>query len=374
MKSRHDYSTLNIQGLNIDKLINEIRQDGVVLYDINRLAYNNVKMIVNNNDINNISEKLDNQTLIVENTFGIITYIKNFLKRIGLIIGVVLSIALIIFLSMYTLHIEIIGLDTIDRQTVLSVLNEYGIYKYKINKYDKDDLESFIMNNIEGISLISTKKIGTTLVINVKEKSSQIEENATHYVSPYNMIILDYQVYSGVSNINKGNMVKVGDVLIYPEEYIDEDGVLHLISPKAIIKATIWHTATYTFMKEETIYKPTGQSVTNFEYRIGKHTIYKKEKSHNYQYFDTKHTNQIISNNIVPISLSKTIYIETTPEVVKNDFEKSKDKIIANLNKVVYNKLSDNESVVDTIVDIKELDDRYIVNVYLECSAVINVG
>ena len=130
MKSRNDYSTLSIEGLNIEKLINNIRQDGVVVYDINRLAYNKTTLVVRTTDINKVSDRLDNQTMVVDNTYGLVNGLKGITHRIGLVIGVIISIAMVIILSMYTLHIEVVGLKDIDKSVVIDTLSNYGIHKY----------------------------------------------------------------------------------------------------------------------------------------------------------------------------------------------------------------------------------------------------
>lgn len=374
MKSRHDYSTLSIEGLNIEKLINSIRQDGVVVYDINRLAYNKTTLVVRTTDINKVSDRLDNQTMVVDNTYGLVNGLKGITHRIGLVIGVIISIAMVIVLSMYTLHIEVVGLEDIDKSVVIDTLSNYGIHKYKINKYNKKDLENYILQSIDGVSLVSTKMIGTTLIVNIKEKSSQLEPLTSNYVSPYNMIINSYEIYAGNGNIKVGDMVREGDVLIYAGEYTSQDGVLHLIAPRGTINATMWHTATYTLPKSEIVYKPTGRTITNTTYRLGDKVISKQEYDNTFQYNNTVTTSQLISYQLLPIYVDKTIYAETEPVTVQNDLSNCKDEIIANLTKVVYNKLQDNEQPVDKVVDIKELEDRYIVNVYLQCNATINVG
>ncbi len=368
MRRWSSYRQISIEGLNIEKGIDRLTHQGVDVYNVSREAYNKVLITISDRDIPRVKEEFRTAQIEYMGRYGIASIIFSLLSRIGILIGVVVSIVLFSILNAFTLHIEVVGLEKIDRALVLDAVNNYGIRLGRINNIENDELERYILGNVDGISLVSSQVVGTTLVINIKEESSNIEEGPSSYVSPYNMIINDFHVYSGISNMYIGQIVKKGDILIYAEEYRDEDGVLHLVAPKAEISATIWHIATEVFYKEEIVNVRTGNAVINFAYYMGDTKIMEQTAANSFQLYESINRETWVSTSLLPIRYLETTYYEVVEEVQQNDFANSKEKIIANLQKVVYNNVDDTETVVDEVVDVVELSDRYIVNVYLECT------
>ena len=369
-----NYTKITLIGLNLERYINVLRDKDIEINNIHRSNYNTISMYIRDEDIKVVKDIANNIDIEIIEYYGIKQLGRCIINRIGILIGVILSITMILILNMYTLHIKIIGLDKIQETTIIQALNDYGIYIGKINDYDSNDLHKYLLNNVSGISLVSTERKGTALIVNIKEKSATLEDMAQSFVSPYNMIINDYSIFAGIGNVVKGQMVKKGDVLIYPEEYLDSDGVLHLSKPKAYMSVTIWHTATTTLMKEETIYVRTGKVVTNYQYQIGSFSVVNHTEDNNFEYYDTEYKVQDIGEGIIPIKYTETKYYETVEETQVNDFEKVKDSLLANLTELVYNKLQGNEKIIDEFVDIVELSDRYIINKYLQCDLDLYIG
>jgi len=362
---------LNIHGLNTERLINNLKEYNINIYNIKRSTYDNIDIVIEERYLPIIKD-FDIDVEVIE-VFGRSKLIKGILDKIGIVIGTVISLIMLIILNTFTLHIEILGLENITREEVLTTLKEFGVDIWSVNNYNKESLHSYLTSNIDDISLVSSKKIGTTLVINIKEKSSTLEETAENYLSPYNMVIKDYSINSGKGNIYINQVVKKGDVLVYPEEYLDSDGGLHLIKPKGTIKACVWHTATETFMKQETVYRKTGNKIINYNYRLGSIPILTQASENEFEYFEQESGEYYISNFLLPIHYSYIAYYETIPEIQENDFNNSKEKIIANLQALVYNMKDVNDRIIDENVVVVELNDRFIINYYLECDTTIYI-
>ncbi|MBQ4558110.1 MAG: sporulation protein YqfD [Clostridia bacterium] len=372
-QSNNSYSKISLTGLNLENYINVLKNNNIELFNVERPQYNQLRFITKSSNLKYINATKGSLELNVIKKIGY-SNIKEFtIKNLGYIIGVIISIIMLVVTNAFTFNIHILGLENVSKDTILSSLQDYGIKTFKINKFDKDDLISYMLDNNSDLSLVSLKKVGTTLIFNIKEKSSKLPETVTPYMAPDNMLINDYSIHSGISNIYIDKVVKKGEVLIYPEQYLDKEGNLQLIEPKGTINATIWHTATDTIMKEDTIYERTGNKVTSYSYSIGDWKILGVDRTHEYEYVEEVVYNKDISNTLIPLKYTSTIYYETTPIVIQNDFNSIKDEIIANLESVVYNKVAIDENIQDKVIDIVELDDRYIVNVYLECTITINI-
>ena len=374
MKWQNSYTKITLTGLNLERYINILRDNNIEIHDIHRDDYNSMSMYVWDKDIKYIRDNANGIDIQLQEHYGIRQWTKFLINRVGVVVGSILSIIMILVLNAYTLHFHIIGIENIKKETIIEALNTYGIYIGKISNYDNDGLNKYLLNCVEGISLVSTQKVGTTLVINIKEKTAELEEVVDNYYSPYNMVINDFEIYSGIGNKGKGDIVRKGDLLVYAQEYLDSDGVLHLIKPHAKYNVTIWHTGTHTIYKEETVFVRTGNSVAGYKYMLGNKTLINNEIVNMYQFYDAVEMYKKLSNSILPLEFTKTVYYETKPEIRKNDFDQLKEKTIANLRSLVYNEVSANEQIINEKVDIIQLEDRYIVNFYLECNKEIYIG
>ncbi len=364
---RNNYTTITIKGLNLERYINELRDKDVEIFNIRRTTYNTISMVIRDRDLKLVNDNASKLDIAVEEHYGVIESIRRLVSRVGIVIGVIISIAMIIVLNMFTLHIQVVGLETIETTVVIDALHSYGISRWKINHFVPEDLNNYLLSTIDGISLVSTKSFGTTLVVNVKEKSSKLNDNAVPYTAPFNMIIKDYEIYSGIANFEKNSIIKKGDIIIYPEEIV-EDGVLHLLEPRAKIHATIWHSASAVVYKEETIYERTGNKIKSYTYSLGNLNVINRSRDNTFNYYEVETKQQCIGASLLPLVYTSTTYFETTPKVIQNDFNSIKEKIIADLTESVYNKTNSSQQVIDETLDIIELADKYIVNVYLECN------
>ena len=348
-----NFCKISITGLNLENYLNKLKDENIEIYNLNRPEYNQIEFVTPNRNLKYINSTCGVLKLDIIKHIGYKSFKDFIIKNLGYIIGCILALILLIISSKYTFHIKIIGLENVPEDCILQSINDFGVKTFQINVFDSDKLAEYILDNNTDISLVSIEKIGTALVLNIKEKSSKLPESVEPYLAPDNLLIKDFEVSSGISNLKIDKIVKKGEVLIYPEEYLDKEGKLQLIKPKGYINATIWHTATETILKEETIYERTGNKITNYNFNIGKIKLFKKYNEHNYKYYEEVSRIKDISISLIPIKYYETIYYETTPVIIQNDFNSIKDEIIAKLETVVYNKVSQGEEVLNKIVDVK---------------------
>ncbi len=368
-----NYSKITLTGLNLENFINYIKEANIPLYSVQRPEYNVMTFVVNKKYMPFVREHIGKIELVEEDYFGLGRLAKTMLSRIGLVIGIILAITATIIVNKFTLHINVVGNETIPTATIITALNNYGIHLGTINHFNQDDLCEYLTNNVENISLVSVKQIGTSLIVNIKEKSAVLDKDIQAFRSNYNMQIVDYQIFAGVHNLHKGQLVKIGDILVMPENTVGQNGEAGEVAPKGTIDAIVWFAATYTMPKVETIAYRTGNKIISSYYMLNDYKFLENAVTNTFELFEEESMDIIISNYLIPLRLHKTIYYEMASKTIENDFSNLKDKIIANLHDIVYNNVTSNLSVQDDRVDVIETSDSVIVNYYLQCSTVINI-
>jgi len=150
---------------------------------------------------------------------GIVYKILPYKKRFGVILGVIFSVAIILFLSNTALKICIIGCDDALSENVLSVLQLNGI---KIGKFipnmDFDQAERNLLTDLKDVSWVSIRSSGGIITVNlsqVDKKPDMIPRRLPcNIISTKNAQIKNVQVYAGQLVVLLGDSVKKGELLI----------------------------------------------------------------------------------------------------------------------------------------------------------------
>jgi len=353
---------LKYSGLNFNNFINFAIKNEIAINNVVKIDNKNYEFFVLNNGYKKLIKinKIYNISVI---KYGGIKYIYNLLlKRIGLLIGAVfVAISALIF-EKTTLYINIVG-NTGYVNEIKKCINEYGIKTGKINNYNKDELEKFLLNNIPQLSMVSVKTQGNTLLINTYDKQNE-NEFYEPMIAEYNMLINEITLISGTLNVGKNSIVKKGDILV--EAYaIGANGNRIDCEAKAIINADVWFCESETIMKQEVIFEKTGNKKSFSKLSFVHNT--KFEFVSPYEYFVTENIRKYISKyNFLPISMNKVTFYETKKKIVNFDFEKNKNKIIEKVKQKAYDNLPKFVTINEENINIAESDDKYIFQVYLK--------
>ncbi len=150
---------------------------------------------------------------------GFQVLLSKYRKRKGLLVGFILSLALLIFSTLFVWDITIVGADRIPEGEILAALEEQGM---KLGAFiptlDKEKIERTIILEVDGISLISINLRGT--VANVEIKERQTNPEIIDRTSPSNLVatadgqIEALEITGGVAAVALGDVVKKGDLLV----------------------------------------------------------------------------------------------------------------------------------------------------------------
>ncbi len=168
-----------------------------------------------------LSKVLDSLSIshVIANERGFIPRIYSFRKRYGIIFGLIVAFALIIFMPKLLWSIEIIGNEKISNESILSSLEKSG---FKIGSYlpdiNSDKIESETLAADKRLSWISVNIDGSSAFVEVRESKelnySKRELPFANIVASEDAIIESIEVYSGIASVKKSNFVRKGELLI----------------------------------------------------------------------------------------------------------------------------------------------------------------
>lgn len=313
MKKIHNYIKYTVKGLNRDKLINKI-YNKIALYDVKQIDYNLTEYKIKFTDEKSFEKQLKNNNLeiISKKNKGIYFVFKNCILNIGFIIGLIISIAFLIFTNGMYLKCEVQGNSTISSYSIKRAIEEKGIKRYQhLSTINTKQLEKQLAEEFNEVSLISIIKKGNSLIINIKEKVINDEyENVDNFlpiVSDFDGRVTSISLTQGTLNVKVGDIVQKGDILVHPY-IIDSSYVKRGIKPLAKIKLTTWIKETVYHQENTIVMQRTGKVKTVKNLYVGDIPISKKSYCE-FSKYETETSLKKLTN-ILPILIETIDYYE----------------------------------------------------------------
>lgn len=359
---------LKVEGLNIDRLLKNITDKNIKLYNLNRENYKTCLFGLNFKNYYIIKKYnlLKPYKVTIVKARGFAFLVNSFLRNFGLYFGAVFAGLVMFFVGQTTLKINILGLENISELEVVKLLNDIGVKTGKINNKSNEEIEQHLKQSDNRISLVSVSQNGTNLIINIKEKILKSEDVVSPICAEYNMVINSISVLQGVAKVKAGDVVKKGDVLVEPK-IILTNGEATSLKPVANIDSTVWITGQVVFKTEDIIYEKTGkkQVISSYNFLgLQLFTAYSKVKFENYE--KTVYNNYVFKNMFLPLKLNKTIYYETIKKTVNYNFDDYKEQLIMQSRNIAYNKLPKLLKVENETVNISQNGNLFYVTTYLQ--------
>ncbi len=171
---------------------------------------------------------------------GMVYKAKKYKLRIGIGLGIVLSIAIIFFLSNIILKIRVTGCEGQVYSSVINSLNQYGVNPgCFIPSIDFDELERKLVLYVDNVSWASVRNDGGTVVVNIHQSTEKPDMITTrlpcNIISTRDAQIVDVEVYSGQLMVLKGDGVKKGGLLVSGFVIDEKERALYYHSQAKII-------------------------------------------------------------------------------------------------------------------------------------------
>ncbi len=353
--SRHKIRVANILLHNgIENWHEESSEEGDLCFCISEKDYKKLLYIIDKNGT---------EVYIVYRR-GLPSVIASHRNRAGLLAGLFCFFLIIILSSFYIWDIKIVSDTNINHNEILANLKALGCYEGTfVPSLDFDDLCIDYVNKHDNCSWISVNVKGTVAEVEIREReiySHLPKEVPCNLVASHDAVIEDFQVYSGKSLVEQGNVVKKGDLLVSGIVEKKDQSKLRLCHAEGEVWATVDSElrveVPFDYKKQEY----TGQEwekrqvrFFNFTFPVFSTVPKKKENcTHLTEYGDVVLFDEIE----LPLTMEKEVYRQYELKDARYTKEQAQaaaehlmeNKFAAELSGAQIIKISTNESVTDT--------------------------
>ncbi len=362
-----------LRGLNIEKFLNHIISSGYNLVKISRIEHGKVSFVVPFKDsdvVKSEAEKYGFEVCIGE-VFGFYRVVDFVLKRFAFVIAIIICLSVYLFSNLFVWSVNISGNYRLSKVDIMSALQleNYGIGKPKANINTKQ-VEQVLLKKFDQIALVSAHLYGNSLNINISEKLPQNYLDYRLMCSDYNGIIKEFTLVSGTAAVKVGDVVRVGDVLVYPY-IIDNSGEKKSIFAQANIVIEVDFSYTISYNENREIYEDSGRKFVVKNISLGK-LNFRKTKPCPYKNYQQKTSESYVLNNMfLPIKKTEIVYYEQVLVSKFIAFEEAKDDLI----KEAYEKAvfeAKNFEILDKKHTIVKGDDLYYITATIK--AMVYIG
>ncbi len=215
------YTTYEIKGINLDRLINALTKRGVFLRDVKK--YGNKRLIISvkfyqNENFFAIAEDLCYTDIRKIKDGGKSFPILFFLRNIGLIVGALLFVLIAFFSNDYILDFSYSGSGKVLKREVQNYLDSRGIKKFsRFCDLDLSTLSDDILAYSPRLSFVECERVGNRLSVQLilsNGEEKKLEGDKTQLLSSVDGVVESIKVYRGTVLVGVGDSVKKGDLLV----------------------------------------------------------------------------------------------------------------------------------------------------------------
>lgn len=280
---------------------------------------------------------------------GSIFTLKKMKRKKILVVGAVLIVGIIYFLSTFIWKVEIKTEKNISPYEVRKDLKRLGINgiikKSDINVYN---LEKKVEDINKGVLWIRIRIEGSTLKIRIKEKvnppilkGGSVGDCIAERAGEIKRIFVN----SGTAKVAPGDMVKEGDVLITGVQ--GKEGSEYSVTSEGVVIANTFYEKIMETQKSGTILDRTGNRDKDIYIKLFGAKIYLKKAINKYKYYDKIEDKNGFFNEIFYYEKSEKKITESEDEIISNAVKKLEESLKKNLR--------NDASIIDKNVTVEEV-------------------
>lgn len=330
---------IRIKGLNLDKLIYEITNLNIPIFELQRENHASITIKTSKEGLKKIKSLktikfYSLKVLKVRNTYFAI---KRMVSYLGILLGCIIP-----FLMFYAVSLNITNIDIVNNSSehicnngekcIFSQNNisELAVYfdeiglkiGNKVSSINPLEVERKIVAKFESVSSVTINKVGTHIKIELHE--AQVEDNLKHnsldIIAPENLKVLHINVSRGTPKVKAGDIVQKGQVLV------KADGNKRAI---AVVEATLYYKSSKVFCENQVVLRETGNQIKSSYISACGLDVFKKDIKSPYVYFDTIVEDKLVNDNLffplkvvtVTIKEMKEVSVFVDFNLVRRDLE-----------------------------------------------------
>lgn len=213
------YCTYQIDGLNLDNLINYLVKQEIKLYNVKKVQ--NKRLIVSVNYVDSkklfaIAKSLCYNIKKVKNTGRDYPLIRLY-KRIGLLLGAIVFVFAVITFNDFVLSVDYVGSGSVYKAQAQEVLLKEKVHEFsRFSSIDLRKLEDQILAKNECFSFVSCQKKGSRLIVELvlSDNNNVLTGSQEKMLAGSCGVLERIKVYRGKALFKAGDLVKKGDLLV----------------------------------------------------------------------------------------------------------------------------------------------------------------
>lgn len=347
---------VKIKGLNQERALNSISQK-IKIFNIKRENQNTCQLEVEYSNKKQLLTflKEENFEVLEVSAQGLKWKLKNFLTCYGLIIGIVCCAIFYTAQYSFVWRIDVVGGNASIEKEVKNHVEKQLTSRRK-SKINTKNIEKKLIEYFDEVSSASVAIVGQSLIINISQSilPEEMQQNSKAIISDFDGLITDIKLIQGTLAVDVGDIVKKGDILVYPY-IIDSQGEQRETSPKAEVWADVWLNGNEVHYDYYITTQRTGNSMTVSEVYLYDLLIYSSANHCNYEDYESEQSQDYLNkNNILPFVLKKTTYFELETKQYFQEFSLVKEEIIQKAREKALIFLQENEIIKEENYTIRE--------------------
>lgn len=342
----NNYIKVQVEGKNVNNYVKWLIKRKINIIDLNIIKHNQLNIIINHKDYKLLKEYSKTYKVTIIKKYGTLKIFDSIKKNLYIVVSTIFAIIFLYFLSNIIFSVNIVYNDKTIVEKIEKELKKYGIEKYKFKKnysYLNEVKEEILKNNKDILEWLEIVEDGTKYIVKLVERRQETTEKEYEYQSistTKDAILTSIKASSGEKIKEINDYVKTDDIIV-SGIITKPDGSTIYTKAKATIYGEVWYRVDieypYVYKEERVTGKSKNVFVINFLNKKIPLFSYRKYKEFKVE------TDNIIENNILPISFSKEKQYEvlvkeeiyTWEEAISNAIEMSKKKLLENNKKIV---------------------------------------
>lgn len=238
---------LSIRGKNVERFVHKLMHNNIELLDIKNINRNEYQVIIYKDDYKKIDMLKSIYEVGVVDAYGMIKIKKSIKVHRYLLLGCIVGLSLLIFLTNMIFKIEVIHTSSEIRNFLTHELQEYGMDKYSKKKSFKEIeiIKNEILNKYpDKIEWLEIETVGVKYVVRVELREIINREEISvkrNVIAKKDALIKSISAKSGMLVKGINNYVKKGDVIISGNVSLN-DSVKGTIDAEGIVFGEVWYT------------------------------------------------------------------------------------------------------------------------------------
>lgn len=342
---------IEIQSITPERFINLIWKNDIYAKNIIRKSITTILMNIRLEDygkINKIARK-NNVKLRIIKRWGISFFILKLKRNRMLVLGIFLFIGIICYLSTFIWEIKINSDANLPPYELRQKLKEYGVVpgisKKKLNVYS---VEEFLIKSDENIMWVKARIEGSRLIITATERKSPpnivLDNSPCDLAAAKDGEVLRVYTTAGTSVVNRGDMVKKGQILVKGIQ--GKEGESYTVHASGDVICKTFYEKSKEVKIDSTKRERTGKKIENYYLNINGKKVYLKKNINKFDKYDKIEESKLF--------LKKETFYEVKEVKVKGNVEKMASDIAEELYTQIYSNLDKSVKILDKVVDKKQ--------------------